>query len=78
MTTARINQGTVPVVRVPHRTGPKADARDVSLGVNQFAGRRTARWSPLSQSIVLLKYQMHSREPRGERVARKTDLAPDH
>ena len=41
----------------------------VNLTVNHIAGRRTARSSPLSQSLFLLKYQMKRREPRRERVA---------
>ena len=68
MTTGRINQGTVTAVRVPPRTRPKADGRDVAMRVDQFAERRAARSSPLSQSLVLLKYQMYGREPRRERV----------
>ena len=46
---------------------PKADGRDVDMRVNHFAGRRTARSSPLS--LVLHKYQMNRREPRRERAA---------
>ena len=71
MTTGRNNQGTVTVLRDPHRTRPKADVRNVAMSVNLFSGQRTARCSPLSQSLVLLKYQMHRREPRCERVARR-------
>ena len=69
MTIRNINQGTVTAVRVPSQARRKADVRDVAMRVNQFAGRRTARSSPLSQSLVLLKYQMNRREPRRERVA---------
>ena len=46
---------------------PKADGRDVDMRVNHFAGRRTARSSPLS--LALHKYQMNRREPRRERAA---------
>jgi hypothetical protein len=51
------------------RIGPrqKADGRDVAISVNHFAGRRTARSSPLS--LDLHKYQMKRREPRRERGA---------
>ena len=35
MTIARIKQGTVTVVRVPHRDRLKADVRDVAIRVNQ-------------------------------------------
>jgi hypothetical protein len=69
MTNGRIDQGTVTEVRDPRGVRPKADIRDVAIRVNQYAGRRTARSSPLSQSIVLLKYQMHRREKRQEQLA---------
>ena len=39
------------------------------MRVNQYAVRRTAQSSLLSQSLVLLKYLMHLLEPRRERVA---------
>jgi hypothetical protein len=49
---------------------PKADGRDVAMRVKHFAGRRTARSSPLS--VVLHKYQMYGREPRRERAASRS------
>ena len=72
MTTGWVNQGTVTAVRVPHCSCTKADVRDVAMSVIQFAGRRLARSSPLSQSLFLLKCQMNRREPRRERVARRS------
>ena len=39
------------------------------MRVNQYAVRRNARPSQLSQSVVLLKYQIHRRDLRRERVA---------
>ena len=69
MTTGRINLGTVAAFLVSHWARPKVDVRDVAMRLNKFAGRRTARSSPLSQFLVLLKYQLHRCEPRRERVA---------
>jgi hypothetical protein len=69
MTTRKINQGTVAVVRVPPQARPKADVGDVAMRVNQFSGRRTALSSPLSQFLVLLMYPMLRREPRCGRVS---------
>ena len=68
MTTGRINQGTVTVVRDPHRARPNADFRDVAMRLNQYAVRRTAQSSLLSQCLVILKYLVHLLEPRRERV----------
>jgi hypothetical protein len=42
----------------------EADVRDIAMRVNQYGGRSTVQSSPLSHSLVLLKYQMHLREPR--------------
>ena len=69
MTTGRINEGTVTSVRVSPQDRPKAFGRDIAMRVDQYTWWRTARSSPLSQSLVLLKYQMNRREPRRERVA---------
>ena len=69
MTTGIMNPVTITSVRVPHWGRSKADVRDVAMRVNQFAGRRTTRSSSLSHFLVLLKYQLHRREPRRERVA---------
>jgi hypothetical protein len=63
MTTDIINQGTVTAVHFPHRARPKADVRDVAMMVNQIAVRWPAWSSPLFQFLVLVKYQMHRREP---------------
>ena len=72
MATGRINQGTVSVMRVPHRASPNANVRDFAMSVKQFAGRRTDRSSSLSQSLDLLTYKMNSRDPRRKRVASRS------
>jgi hypothetical protein len=41
----------------------------INCTLNHFTGRRNARFSPLSQSLVLLKYQMKRREPRRDWTA---------
>ena len=68
MTTNSIIKGTITDVRVTPRDLPMAFGLDVAMRVAQFAGWRTVRSSPLSQSLVLMKYQMNRREPRRERV----------